>query len=88
MILKAYELVNNAPATTVVYDQKSELQVKAEITKKDNQISINVETSKAYSVVLVNITNVVSVENGKTKVKGNDTVITPDGSGEVICKLN
>ena len=88
VILKAYELVNNAPATTVVYDQKSELQVKAEITKKDNQISINVETSKAYSVVLVNITNVVSVENGKTKVKGNDTVITPDGSGEVICKLN
>ncbi|HHX12908.1 MAG TPA: alpha-xylosidase, partial [Clostridiales bacterium] len=88
VILKAYELVNNAPASTVIYDQKSELQVKAEVTKKDNQININVESSKAYSVVLVNVTNVASVENGKMEVKGNDTVITPKVSGEVICKLN
>lgn len=88
VILKAYELVNNAPASTVVYDQKSQLQVKAEITKKDNVININVESSKAYSVVLVNVTNLASVENGKMEVKGNDTVITPNGSGEVICKLN
>lgn len=88
VILKAYELINNAPASTVVYDQKSELQVKAEITKKDDVISINAQSSKAYSVVLVNVTNVASVENGKMEVKGNDTVITPKVSGEVICKLN
>ncbi|NLP33755.1 MAG: alpha-xylosidase [Clostridiales bacterium] len=87
VILKAYELIDNVPASTVVYNANSELSVKAEVLKKDNQVRINVETSKAYSIVLVNVTNVVSVENGTAEVKGNDTIITPNGNGEVICTL-
>ena len=87
VILKAYELIDNVPASTVVYNANSELSVKAEVLKKDDQVRINVETSKAYSIVLVNVTNVVSVENGTAEVKGNDTIITPNGNGEVICTL-
>ncbi|HBI74040.1 MAG TPA: hypothetical protein DDY59_12765, partial [Lachnospiraceae bacterium] len=63
------------------------LTVKAEVLKKDNQIRINVETAKPYTVVLVNTTNLASIENGSFEVKGRDTIITPNGSGEVVCTL-
>ena len=85
--LKAYELIENQPASTVVYDANANLTVKAEVLKKDNQIRINVETAKPYTVVLVNTTNLASIENGSFEVKGRDTIITPNGSGEVICTL-
>ncbi|HCR40538.1 MAG TPA: alpha-xylosidase, partial [Lachnospiraceae bacterium] len=83
--LKAYELIENQPASTVVYDANANLTVKAEVLKKDNQIRINVETAKPYTVVLVNTTNLASIENGSFEVKGRDTIITPNGSGEVVC---
>ena len=85
--LKAYELIENQPASTVVYDANANLTVKAEVLKKDNQIRINVETAKPYTVVLVNTTNLASIENGSFEVKGRDTIITPNGSGEVVCTL-
>lgn len=85
--LKAYELIENQPASTVVYDSNANLTVKAEVLKKDNQIRINVETAKPYTVVLVNTTNLASIENGSFEVKGRDTIITPNGSGEVVCTL-
>ena len=84
---KAYELIENQPASTVVYDSNANLTVKAEVLKKDNQIRINVETAKPYTVVLVNTTNLASIENGSFEVKGRDTIITPNGSGEVVCTL-
>lgn len=84
---KAYELIEKQPASMVVYDMNADLAVKAEIIKKDKQIYINVETSKPYIVVLVNVTDLASVENGSFEVKGKDTVITPNGSGEVVCTL-
>jgi alpha-D-xyloside xylohydrolase len=84
---KAYELIEKQPASTVVYDMNADLAVKAEVIKKDRQIHINVETSKPYIVVLVNVTDLASVENGSFEVKGKDTVITPNGSGEVVCTL-
>jgi len=87
VILKAYELIDQVPASTVVYDMDSKLSVNAEVLKKDNQIRINVETSKPYTVVLVNVNNIASIENGIMEVKGNDTYITASGNGEIICTL-
>jgi alpha-D-xyloside xylohydrolase len=85
--LKAYELAENVPATTVVYDDTAKLQLNAEILKSGKTITIDVKTSKNYKVVLVNVTDIASVENGSFEVVGNDTVITSAGSGKITCNL-
>ena len=86
VILKAYELINQVPASTVVYNMDSKICVKAEVVRKDKTIHIKVESSKPFTVVLVNVTGITSVENGSFVVKGKDTVITAEGNKEIICK--
>jgi alpha-D-xyloside xylohydrolase len=83
--LKTYELKDQIPSATVVYDNEKNLALKAEIVKNGNTITIDVASEKAYSVVLVNVTNIVSVENAGFEIKGNDTVITPSGKGKIVC---
>ncbi len=85
--LTVYELIDHVPASTVVYDEKAVLSVKAEITKSGNTITIDVDSSKGYKVVLKNITGIVSVENASFEISGNDTVITPVSKGTIICTL-
>ena len=87
VILKAYELIDNTPATTVVYDDKAVLTVNAEILKSGKTITIDVKSSKNYKAVLVNVTNLAAVDNGSFEVAGNDTVITPSADGKVVCTL-
>jgi alpha-D-xyloside xylohydrolase len=87
VILKAYELIDNTPATTVVYDDKAVLTVNAEILKSGKTITIDVKSSKNYKVVLVNVSNIAAVDNGSFEVTGNDTVITPSADGKVVCTL-
>ncbi len=85
--LTVYELIDHVPASTVVYDEKAVLSVKAEITKSGNTITIDVDSSKGYKVVLKNITGIVSVENASFEISGNETVITPVSKGTIICTL-
>ena len=88
VILKAYELKENIPAATVVYDNEGRLAVKAEVVRKDGKIYINVDSDKKFTVHLVNVINVKSVENGKFMTRREyHAVITPDGPGQVICSL-
>lgn len=87
VILKAYELKEQVSVTTVVYDKNAKLQVRAEVIKESQTIRINVETEKAYTVVLVNVDSVESVENGSYILRGRDTWITPTGKGEIYCRL-
>ncbi|MFT4144168.1 MAG: alpha-xylosidase, partial [Mobilitalea sp.] len=87
VILKAYELIDNTPATTVVYDDKAVLTVNAEILKSGKTITIDVKSSKNYKVVLVNVSDLAAVDNGSFEVVGNDTVITPSADGKVVCTL-
>ncbi len=85
--LKAYELIENVPSTTVVYDEMAKLVLSAEFVKKDNSIQIDIKSSKSYSIVLVNVTEVDSVENGSFIIEDNSTVITPNGNGIIFCNL-
>lgn len=87
VILKAYELMDGTPSTTKVYDEKANLAVKAEIIKKDNTIRIRVESDKPYTVVLVNRNDIILAENATYEVQGNDTIIRPVKTGEIICTL-
>jgi alpha-D-xyloside xylohydrolase len=86
--LRAYELLENVPSTTVVYDNKTKLSLHAEIVKYDKTISIEVNAAKNYKVVLVNVSDIASVDNGNFLIKGNDTEITPNRKGKIICNLN
>ena len=85
LILKAYELKDNVPATTTVYKMDGELAVNAEVLKKDDKIYIDVDCQNKYSVLLINVNNISSVTNGTFEIKGNDTIITPEGPGKIIC---
>lgn len=85
--LKVYELLENVPSTTVVYDDKAKLSLEAEILRKHSSITIDVKSDKSYNVVLVNTTNIASVDHGSFERIGNDTVITPYGSGKITCEL-
>lgn len=87
VILKAYELQENVPSTTVVYNQDSQIEVKASVVKKGDKIYIDVDSDKDYSVVLINIPKISSITNGSYKNEDNNTVIIPDGSGQIICTL-
>lgn len=75
--LKAYELMENVPSTAVVYDDKANPVLKAEFLKKGKELCIKVDTTREYQVVLVNTTDILSVENGSFERKGNDTIIHP-----------
>ncbi|TAH72913.1 MAG: alpha-xylosidase [Anaerolineaceae bacterium] len=87
VILKAYELEDGISSTTAVHGEDGDIEIRAEITRKDNEIYINVDSGKEYSLVLINVTNVSSVKNGTFEIIDNNTVITPAGSGQIICIL-
>lgn len=85
--LKAYELKDQQSSKTTVYDEQKNVALTVELVKKGNTITADVTASKPYSIVLVNVTNVTSVENGSFELKGNDTVITAANTGKIICTL-
>ena len=87
VILKVYELKDNVPAHTEVYTDKGYLTVKAEIIRKSDKILINVESNKKYTVRLINVKGIVSVDNGLFEEDGNDTVIIPKGAGQIVCSF-
>ena len=87
VILKAYGLKENEPVFTTVYSKEAKQEVKAEILRMGNSIHIKVDSKKPYTVVLVNTTGITAVENGSCETIGNDTAITPDKKGEIICTL-
>ena len=82
--LRVYELAEDVPSTTVVYDDTAKLELSAEAVKRGDTIIIEVKSSKSYQVILVNVTKVTSVDNGNFEVIGNDTVIVPAGKGKII----
>ena len=85
--LKAYELLEGFSATTIVHSKAGEIEVRAEIIKKSNEIIIDVYSKKDYSVILINVTNVSSIKNGSFEVINNNTVIRPSGMGQIICTI-
>ena len=85
--LKVYELLENVSASTVVYDDNAKLALEAMILKSNKTITVNVKTSKAYVVVLINVTDIVTIDNGSFEVVGNDTIISASGSEKVVCNL-
>ena len=85
--LKVYELIDNVPSKTVVYDDNAQLELSVEIVKCNYTITIDINTDKKCKVIIVNETNLASVTNGSFEVKDHYSVIIPDGNGRIVCAL-
>lgn len=85
--LKVYELSENVPSTTVIYNLEVALSLAVSVVKLGTIIKIEIEKSIPDQIVLVNRTDVVFVDNGSFEIKGMDTIIIPDGEGIITCNL-
>ena len=82
--VKAYALQEGKEAKTVVYSMAQEVETEVCVKKENGKIAIQVKAEKPCKVVLVNQL-VTSVEHAEAAVEGNDTVITCEGTKEIIC---
>ena len=82
--IKAYALQEGREAKTVVYDMNQIEDTVVTVKKENGKMKIHVEAEKTCRIVLVNQL-VTAVENSESKVEGNDTVITCDGTKEITC---
>ena len=85
--LKVYELKEGETASTEVYDQQSNLALQVSMTKTGQAIEIEVNAEKSYRILLINRTDVISVEGGTTHIEGNNTMIVPSGKERIRCFL-
>lgn len=85
--LKVYELAEDKPSKTLVYDYENNLSLEIEVVKNKDTIVIDVKSSKNYAVVLVNTRDILSVENGEFYIKDSDTVISSSGNNKMICRM-
>ena len=82
--IKAYALQEGKEAKTVVYNMNQIEDTVVAVKKENGKVKIHVEAEKPCRIVLVNQL-VTAVENAESKVEGNDTVITCDGTKEITC---
>ena len=82
-----FELAEGKTASTVVYNMKAEKEAEITVTRSKDSYVIETLTEKPYQVVLVNVTNVASVENGTLTMDGNNAVIKSSGAGKIVVNL-
>ena len=82
--IKAYALQEGKEAKTVVYNMNQIEDTVVAVKKENGKVKIHVEAEKPCRIVLVNQL-VTAVENVESKIEGNDTVITCDGTKEITC---
>ena len=81
--LKVYEVKDGKTAETVVYGMDSEKAVTASVINTNGQLSIKVDTTKSYSVRLVNV-KITKVTNAEVTIEGNDSILTPVANAATI----
>ena len=86
--LRVYELINDKETVCSVYDDKANSELEARIIKNSDKIIIDVNSSKTYKVLLVNESNISSVDNGSYVTEGKNTLITPIKRGKITVYLN
>jgi alpha-D-xyloside xylohydrolase len=86
--LRVYELINDKEIACSVYDDKANSELEARIIKNSDKIIIDVNSSKTYKVLLVNESNISSVDNGSYVTEGKNTLITPIKRGKITVYLN
>lgn len=83
--LRIYSLQDGARTTTVVYGMNREEEVKVAASRKGNQVILDVQAEKAYSIRFINVA-VLGVEGAKASVDRKDTILNPV-SGHIVVTL-
>ncbi len=86
-VLKVYELQENVPASTVVYNQKAEPELEVQIIKSNSVITMQAKAVKDFELRLINVTNIAEIENGSYYTNENETVIKPKHGGNTVIYL-
>ncbi|MBQ7954946.1 MAG: alpha-xylosidase [Lachnospiraceae bacterium] len=81
--LRVYELQNDKTVMKSVYNMQQEEDLKITAVKLNNTITMDVQTAKAYTIRLVNVTG-VSAEGATICVEGNDTILVPTANHIVV----
>ncbi|MDL2300926.1 alpha-xylosidase [Lachnospiraceae bacterium OttesenSCG-928-D06] len=79
--LRIYELVNEA--STVIYNQSAEEELKINASRNSNQITINVTANKPYTIRLINLL-AKDITGASMEIVGADTLLTPADDSKVI----
>ncbi|MDO5518871.1 MAG: alpha-xylosidase [bacterium] len=77
--LRIYALKDQKSVETVVYGLDNQVELTAKAVRNKDQITVTVDTDKAYRIVLVN-EKISSIENGTFVMEGNNAVITANTS--------
>ncbi|HEX3022638.1 MAG TPA: alpha-xylosidase [Lachnospiraceae bacterium] len=84
---KMYTLQEDVVTKSEVYGLDATVEATVEALKKANQVTVKVDSSKSYKIVLVN-EKVSSATNATVVIEGNDSIITPaQGAKEIVCTL-
>ncbi len=81
--LRVYALADGKEASTVIYNMAQQVDLTATATRTGNTITVSAQTSKAYSVRLVNV-KASACEGATLTIDGNDTVLSGCQSKVVI----
>lgn len=83
--LRIYNPTDGGTATAEIYGMDNRVGLTVTAARSGNRITIDVNTSKPYSIRLINIA--ISASTGAfSKVDGNDTVLAPTG-GQIVVTL-
>ena len=85
--LKVYQLKENVPAGTVVYEMDQSVGVKASIVKENGVLHVDVEAEETVEICLVNLTGLDTVEHVDLRQEGNDTFVTVPGTMKLTLKF-
>ncbi len=85
--LNVYELQEEVEASATVYDKNSETALITRLLKKDNKITIDTQAKHPYRIRMINLIGITGISNGSFTIEGRDTLIVPDGLGQVVLSL-
>nr|MDE7282288.1 alpha-xylosidase [Lachnospiraceae bacterium] len=74
--IRIYELTEDKETESVIYDMDGKTALSISAKKINGEITIQAAASKAYTIRLVNVTN-VTASGASIRTDGNDTVVTP-----------
>ncbi len=84
--LRVYALKDGMNAETVVYNADNEVEVKISAVNEAGTYKINVDSDKAYKVVLVNAGEPNEVAGAAYEMDNNNLVLKSEASSEIIIK--
>lgn len=86
-VLQVYELQEGIETAAVIINQKKEEKVHITLIKREKEINILTKANGLLKINLINTKNLVEAEGADIEKIGDHTILTINGSKEVVCYL-